>query len=134
MYYLCTCKNKDTHLRTLLTIKQRNTMRIIEKEIISAIRRKTNAFAMSNTTIVYNPHTSTHDVLLHGHTIARISHIERWVSLSSCGYLTNTTKSRLNCVLNGLGSSKSVYQKNHQWYIGNAFGTEKFTDGMRVKF
>lgn len=109
-------------------------MRIIEKEIISAIRRKTDAFAMSNTTIVYNPHTSTHDVLLHGHTIARISHIERWVSLSSCGYLTNTTKSRLNCVLNGLGSSKSVYQKDHQWYIGNAFGTEKFTDGMRVKF
>ena len=109
-------------------------MRIIDQEIISAIRRKTNNFAMSNTTIVYNPHTSTHDVILHGHTIARISHKERWVILSSCGYHTNVTKNRLNCVLDGLDCSKSVYQKNHQWYIGDAFSTENFTDGMRVRF
>lgn len=109
-------------------------MRIIEQEIISAIRRRVTAFAMSNTTIVFNPHTSTHDVILHGHTIARINHRERWVILSSCNYHTNVTKSRLNCVLYGLDCSKRVYQKNYQWYIGDAFGEENFTDDMIVRY
>ena len=121
-------------MRTLLTIKQQNIMRLIDKEIISAIRRKTDNFAMSNTTIVYNPHTSTHDVLLHGHTIARINYTERWVILSSCGFRTYVTKSRLNCVLKGLDTYKRIWQENYQWYIADAFSTENFTDGMKVRF
>lgn len=109
-------------------------MRLIEREITSAIRRKDKAFAMSNTTITYNTHTQTYDVLLHGHTIAQINYAERWVSLSSCGFHTAVTKNRLNCVLNGLGSCKGVWQKNRQWFIGNSFHTEEFTDGIKVKF
>ena len=109
-------------------------MRIIDREVTSAVRTRTNAFAMGNTTITYNTLTQTHDVLLHGHIIARINHTERWVQLSSCGYMTNTTKARLNNVLDGLGTCKGVWQKNHKWFIGNSFQTEEFTDGMKVKF
>lgn len=109
-------------------------MRQIEREIVSAIRNRVDAFGMSNTTITYNKHTKTHDVILHGHNIAQINHKERWVRLSSCGYLTNVTKSRLNCVLNGVGSGKCISQKNHKWYIVGYSSTEEFKDGMKVKF
>jgi hypothetical protein len=109
-------------------------MRQIEREIVSAIRNRVDAFGMSNTTITYNKHTKTHDVILHGHNIAQINHKERWVRLSSCGYLTNVTKSRLNCVLNGVGSGKCISQKNHKWYIVGYSSTEEFKDGMKVEF
>lgn len=109
-------------------------MRQIEREIVSAIRNREDAFGMGNTTITYNKHTKTHDVILHGHNIAQINHKERWVRLSSCGYLTNVTKSRLNCVLNGVGSYKTISQKNHKWYIVDYSSTEEFKDGMKVKF
>jgi hypothetical protein len=109
-------------------------MRQIEREIVSAIRNREDAFGMSNTTITYNKHTKTHDVILHGHNIAQINHKERWVRLSSCGYLTNVTKSRLNCVLNGVGSGKCISQKNHKWYIVGYSSTEEFKDGMKVEF
>lgn len=109
-------------------------MRQIEREIVSAIRNREDAFGMGNTTITYNKHTKTHDVILHGHNIAQINYKERWVRLSSCGYLTNVTKSRLNCVLNGVGSGKCISQKNHKWYIVGYSSTEEFKDGMKVKF
>ena len=94
-------------------------MRQIEREIVSAIRNREDAFGMGNTTITYNKHTKTHDVILHGHIIAQINYKERWVRLYSCGYLTNVTKSRLNCVLDGVGSYNRITQKNYKWYIGN---------------
>lgn len=109
-------------------------MRQIEREIVSAIRNREDAFGMGNTTITYNKHTKTHDVILHGHNIAQINYKERWVRLSSCGYLTNVTKSRLNCVLDGVGSYKGITQKNHKWYIVDYSSTEEFKDGMKVKF
>lgn len=109
-------------------------MRQIEREIVSAIRNREDAFGMGNTTITYNKHTKTHDVILHGHNIAQINYKERWVRLSSCGYLTNVTKSRLNCVLNGVGSGKCISQKNHKWYIVGYSSTEEFKDGMKVEF
>ena len=109
-------------------------MRQIEREIVSAIRNRVDACGMGNTTITYNKHTKTHDVILHGHNIAQINYKERWVRLSSCGYLTNVTKSRLNCVLNGVGSCKCISQKKYKWYIGNYCTTEDFKDGMKVKF
>jgi hypothetical protein len=109
-------------------------MRQIEREIVSAIRNREDAFGMGNTTITYNKHTKTYDVILHGHNIAQINYKERWVRLSSCGYLTNVTKSRLNCVLNGVGSGKCISQKNYKWYIVDYSSTEEFKDGMKVKF
>jgi hypothetical protein len=109
-------------------------MRQIEREIVSAIRNREDAFGMGNTTITYNKHTKTYDVILHGHNIAQINYKERWVRLSSCGYLTNVTKSRLNCVLNGVGSGKCISQKNHKWYIVGYSSTEEFKDGMKVEF
>lgn len=109
-------------------------MRQIEREIISAIRNREDAFGMGNTTITYNKHTKTHDVILHGHNIAQINYKERWVRLSSCGYLTNVTKSRLNCVLYGVGIWKRITQKNYKWYIADYSSTEEFKDGMKVKF
>ena len=109
-------------------------MRQIENDIISAIRNKSMAFGAGNTTITFNKHTKTHDVILHGHNIAQINYKERWVRLSSCGYLTNVTKSRLNCVLDGVGSHKSIFRKDHHWYIGDYCTADNFYDGMKVNF
>lgn len=109
-------------------------MRQIEKEITSAIRGNKKAFAKSNTTITYNNDTDTYDVYLHGHCIAQINRNERYVKLWSCGYQTNVTKSRLNCVLDGLYIQKGIWQKNGVWYIGTHCDCEEFVDGMTIYF
>lgn len=110
-------------------------MREIERNIISAIRSNTKAFGAGNTTISYNEDFNVVDVFLHGHKIATIDKDINCVRLSSCGYMTNVTKSRLNCVLSGLYSNLRVYQRNKMWYIGNNYGFEKeFVDGISVSY
>ena len=76
----------------------------------------------------------TYDVYLHGHRIAQINRNECYVKLWSCGYQTNVTKSRLNCVLYGLYIQKGIWQKNGVWYIGTHCDCEEFVDGMKIYF
>jgi hypothetical protein len=109
-------------------------MRQIEQNITSAIRSNKKSFAQSNTTITYNNDTDTYDVYLHGHRIAQIDRNECSVKLWSCGYQTNVTKSRLNCVLDGLYTQKGIWQKNGVWYIGTHCNYEEFVDGMKIYF
>mgnify|MGYP006967192102 FL=1 len=109
-------------------------MRDIEREIVSAIRGELKAFAKSNTTIAYNKNTRTYDVYLHGHRIAQINRKDGWVKLSTCGYPTNVTKSRLNCVLTALNTNKQVWRKNGVLYIGNQWDSSHFSDNMKIYF
>lgn len=54
---------------------------------------------------------------LHGHIIARYSNRYGY-ELSDCGYQSNTTKERLNGLIEILGFSRSkIYQKNWAWYF-----------------
>ena len=41
----------------------------------------------------------------------------------------------MNCILNGLGASKYVAQRQGAWVIGDFYGTETpFRDGITIKY
>lgn len=86
-------------------------MRKIEKDMVQAIRSGENR-RLSNTTILHDGDTCA--VRLHGHLIATITNQE--MRLSHCGWMTPTTKSRLNAILEGLNINDRIYQKAGVWY------------------
>ena len=104
-------------------------MRKIEQQMNRAISNRTN-WAGSNTTVTYNDSTNCSSVFLHGHNIATVDHSTNAVKLSSCGWQTNTTKSRLNAILSEVKYGCSVFQKNWNWYVSFNRQTQDFIDGM----
>ena len=104
-------------------------MRKIEQQMNSALLRKAN-WASSNTTVQYNELTNCSAILLHGHQIATLDHHTNALKLSSCGWQTVTTKSRLNALLSEFKYGCSVFQKNWNWYLSTVNQTVDFVDGM----
>ena len=112
-------------------------MRKVEEQMNYAIRHRKN-WAGSNTTVrcfKENGITTEMQVLLHGNLIAWLDTATNDLNISSAGWETVTTKSRLNALLDeftcGAGNAK-IFQKNWQWFISE-FGTVKpFVDGMTV--
>ena len=105
-------------------------MRLIEKQMNFALSNKAN-WGKSNTQVVYNESTNCSSVYLHGHQIATLDHVNQALKLSSCGYQTNTTKSRLNAILCEIDYGCKVFQKNWDWYFkSNNNQTVDFWDGM----
>ena len=94
-----------------------------------AISNKGN-WSGSNTTVLYNESTNCSQVLLHGHNIATVDHNTQAVKLSSCGYETTTTKSRLNAILEEVKYGCKVFQKNFTWFVKYQSQTLMFWDGM----
>ena len=94
-----------------------------------AISNKGN-WSGSNTTVLYNESTNCSQVLLHGHNIATVDHSTNAVKLSSCGYETVTTKSRLNAILEEVKYGCKVFQKNFTWFVKYQSQTLMFWDGM----
>lgn len=74
-----------------------------------------------NTYLFYKPEYDYFYIQLHGNTIIKIYQYE--THLSSCGWLTMTTKDRLNKF-----SGYSVYQKKGQWYLSH--NDREFYDNM----
>jgi len=105
--------------------------RIIEQQMIRAISNEAD-WKKDNTSVVviHNGIHGTHSyqkeiqVKLHGHTIARIFPGNKMI-LSSCGWGTKTTKSRLNSILHhyNLGG---IFQKDYVWYCDKG----EFEDNM----
>ena len=104
-------------------------MRLIEKQMNYALSNKNN-WAGSNTTVCYNDSSNCSSVYLHGHQIATLCHETKAVKLSSCGYQTNTTKSRLNAILDEVKYGCRVFQKNWNWFVSYNNQTQSFIDGM----
>ena len=104
-------------------------MRKIERQMNSAIRRQVN-WAGSNTSVSYNDSTNCSSIYLHGHQIASFDHNLKAVKLSSCGYETVTTKSRLNAILDQLITGARVFQRDFNWYLNYNNQTHDFMDGM----
>ena len=94
-----------------------------------AISNKGN-WSGSNTTVLYNESTNCSQVLLHGHNIATVDHTTKALKLSSCGYETVTTKSRLNAILEEVKYGCKVFQKNFTWFVKYQSQTLMFWDGM----
>ena len=104
-------------------------MRKLEKQMNFALSNKSN-WSGSNTTVLYNEFTNCSQVLLHGHNIATVDHNTQALKLSSCGYETTTTKSRLNAILEEVKYGCKVFQKNFVWFVKYQSQTLMFWDGM----
>lgn len=89
-------------------------MRQITKNAVNAFYNKEN-FNSSNTVIEHlkEPHTETTFFYLFGNCIATLSKDKLYIT--NCGYRTNTTKERLNGILERFGFR--IYQRDFKWYI-----------------
>jgi len=104
-------------------------MRKIERQMNFAVSNKGN-WSSSNTRVEYNNLSNCSSIYLHGHQIAAVDHNLKAVKLSSCGYTTNTTKSRLNAILDEVKYGCKVFQKNFNWFVSYNDQTQSFWDGM----
>ena len=104
-------------------------MRKIERQMNFAISNKAD-WSLSNTRVEYNNLSNCSSIYLHGHQIATVDHNLKAVKLSSCGYTTVTTKSRLNAILEEVKYGAKVFQKNFDWFVRYNDETASFWDGM----
>lgn len=81
-----------------------------------------------NTEVTYSPERDVNYVYLHNNHIATVG--DTFIELYTCGYRTNTTKSRLNAILSEHGNGAYIFQKNYQWFIHNDGQKVPFTEGM----
>ncbi len=104
-------------------------MRKIEKQMNFAISNKGN-WSKSNTTVEYNESTNCSTVRLHGHSIATYDHATAALKISSCGWETVTTKSRLNAILQEVKPGCGIFQKQFEWFVSFRDEVKEFWDGM----
>ena len=100
-------------------------MRKIEQQMNRAIANRTD-WSSSNTRVEFNDSTNCSNVFLHGHRIATVDHSTNAVKVSSCGWQTVTTKSRLNAILSEVKYGCSVFQKQFDWYLSTNNQTVDF--------
>jgi hypothetical protein len=85
-------------------------MKKITSEAVSAFM-DARPFKKSNMHIEVQPNVTV--MRLYGNPIAyKYNDPERTLSISACGWLTNTTKERLNALPN-----VRIHQRNFQWYL-----------------
>jgi len=85
-------------------------MRKITKESINAFMNA-KRFKKQNTVVEVLPNVTI--LKLHNNTIAyRYNDPERTLTISNCGWFSNTTKERLNALPN-----VDIRQKNFVWYL-----------------
>ena len=104
-------------------------MRQIEKQMNFALSNKGN-WSKSNTQVEYNESTNCSTVKLHGNSIATFDHNLKALKISSCGWQTVTTKSRLNAILSEVKYGCRVFAKNFDWFVSFNNQTTSFWDGM----
>ena len=106
-------------------------MRKIEMMMNSAIRYRKN-FSSGNTTV--RAFKESVDVFLHGNHIASLDTVTHALTLKDGGWQSNTTKSRLNALLQEFVPSMRIFQNDWTWYISDSLdGSKKlFISGMEV--
>lgn len=73
--------------------------------------------AIANTTVTYSVVTENSTILLHGNKIAEYDHFNHKLRINFCGYVTQTTKSRINALLEGLGFDSRFVVKQGVLYL-----------------
>ena len=108
-------------------------MRQIEREMLQAITEKRN-WRNNNTEVKHDSESGLSQIFLHGHNIAEYGHGDMSLSVNNCGYATNTTKSRLNVLINFVAdpTKNGIYQKNWEWYIRINGDTHSFPSNTWV--
>jgi hypothetical protein len=107
-------------------------MRKIESQMNAAITAKSD-WKSGNTEVEF--HDGVSFVFLHGNKIAEVG--DNFVRLFDGGWQSNTTKSRLNAILQGHGlPGECVFQKQWTWFVnlktGNGIATVPFFSSMRL--
>ena len=102
-------------------------MRKIESQMVAAINSNKNW--KSGNTEVRTDDANISRVFLHGNHIATID--DDSMMIMDGGWQSNTTKSRLNAIINGLcdGTRCGVFQKNYEWFITDNNETVDFEHG-----
>ena len=106
-------------------------MRQIERDMISAI--KLGKCWRKDNTEVYTNDNNASLVYLHGNHIATVT--DNNVRVFDGGWRTNTTKSRLNVIINEFcdALTDGVFQKNYQWFIKDNNEVVEFESGYVFK-
>ena len=101
-------------------------MRKIETQMNAAIKGNKN-WSNANTQVTTEGTLSK--VYLHGNLIAKVG--DDFVTIFDGGWQTNTTKSRLNAIINEFccAFTDGVFQKDYQWFIRDNKVTHDFIDG-----
>ncbi len=83
----------------------------------------------TNTSVQFIEENATSKVYLHGNHIATVG--DDYVEIFDGGYQSNTTKSRLNAIINEFCNAftDGVFQKNYQWFVRDNNITKEFTNG-----
>ena len=69
-------------------------------------------------------------VYLYNNLIAMVG--DTWLELFDGGYKSNTTKSRLNAILQEHGNLEHIYQKNFEWFVSTKYGDLPFHDHIKL--
>ena len=107
------------------------TMRKIEQQMNEAILNRKDFFKGNTSVQHYTTETGAREAVvhLHGNHIATIGDT---LQICDAGWQTVTTKSRLNALCNEFAYGCYVFQKNFDWFLGDAdgnvlpFPTEEF--------
>ena len=103
-------------------------MRKIEAQMIAAINNNKD-WQSANTSVHFNEENEVSVVRLHGNKIAEVG--DDFVQIFDGGWQTNTTKSRLNVIINEFCNAVTdgVFQKDFQWYIKDNNVIRDFDNG-----
>jgi len=102
-------------------------MRVIERNMNRAIRTGNN-FSSSNTQVSHDSEGA--NVYLHGNHIATVKNNS--IIIKDGGWQSNTTKSRLNALLDEFSYGMRVFQKNYEWFVTYKNVKEDFVSGMEL--
>ena len=106
-------------------------MRKIEQQMNTAIRYRKN-WAGSNTMVRVSREVV--EVFLHGNHIASLDTATHKLTIKDGGWQSNTTKSRLNALLDEFVPSMGIFQKNWTWFLSDRLdgSVVPFHSGMTV--
>jgi hypothetical protein len=102
-------------------------MRKIEQLMNNAISTETD-WKIKNTQVINIEGVSF--VYLFNNLIAMVG--ETWLEIFDGGHQSNTTKSRLNAILQAHGNGEYVYQKNFNWFVSTKDGDVAFGNGIKL--
>ena len=109
-------------------------MRKIEQAMNTAIANNAN-WQSGNTSVHFDEESGVSVVRLHGNKIAEVG--DTFIRLFDGGWQTNTTKSRLNAILQEHGEAGDrVFQKAFDWFVSmntvHGIQTVPFFSSMRL--
>ena len=96
-------------------------MRKVEQQMNEAILNRKDFFKGNTSVENYITETGVREAIvkLHGNHIATVGDT---LQISDAGWQTVTTKSRLNALLNEFAEGCYLFQKNFDWFLGDADG------------